>query len=66
MSACGPEESPFWVKCGDCQHRWIAVWLPMELSRVGKLLKGLACPKCGAGSKSIFHTAPEPEATSGQ
>lgn len=41
-----------WLTCKPCAHTWIAAYLPMEMSKVGKLLKGARCPKCG--DKAIF------------
>jgi hypothetical protein len=45
---------PFWAKCGSCNHCWPAAYLPMEMGRAGKLLKGLLCPMCAAGPGRIL------------
>lgn len=42
------------VRCDDCSHLWIAAYLPMRMALIAKLMKGIACPKCGASSKRIF------------
>jgi ribosomal protein S27AE len=42
------------AKCGKCGHRWPALRLPMELGKVGKLMRRAFCPECGAESKDIF------------
>jgi hypothetical protein len=41
------------VVCGKCAHQWVAMYLPMELARAAKILKGLCCPSCGALNKHI-------------
>lgn len=46
---------PFDVSCKLCRYRWTAAWTPLPLGRMGELLKGLHCPKCGGDSKTIFH-----------
>jgi hypothetical protein len=44
---------PFWAKCQPCGHIWTCAYTPMMLTAMGKLLKGLRCPMCGAGSMKI-------------
>jgi DNA-directed RNA polymerase subunit RPC12/RpoP len=44
----------FRVRCDECQHRWIAAYVPMLLDRFVRVLKGLRCPKCGGASRKIF------------
>ena len=36
------------VRCESCGHSWIAAYLPMVMAKIARLMKGLACPKCGA------------------
>ena len=40
-----------WVKCGPCAHVWIAMHLPMEMSKAATIMKRLCCPKCGETKK---------------
>lgn len=35
------------VHCGPCKHAWTAAYLPMEVSKLVRLIKGARCPKCG-------------------
>ena len=44
-------ESFMWVRCGDCEHRWIAVHLPMTIEKVAAIMKRLICPKCAKAGK---------------
>jgi hypothetical protein len=30
-----------------CEHVWVVAYLPMHISKVSKLLRRAACPKCG-------------------
>ena len=53
------EKEPFNVRCGQCEHAWIAAYTPMPLTVMGELLKGLRCPMCGIDSRKIFHKASE-------
>lgn len=48
------EDRFFWVHCGECKHSWVAAHLPMEMSKVGRLLSNLMCPKCAAESAEIY------------
>lgn len=52
-----------WVRCGNCNHRWVALHLPMEFKKSSEIIKRLICPKCATTSKSIFVCA-APEVTS--
>ena len=47
------ERKPFWAKCQECKHIWTCAYTPMMLAAMGKLLKGLHCPMCGAGPMRI-------------
>lgn len=42
------------VECGACGHAWVAAYIPMEMGKLGRLLKGLHCPSCGESSKGLF------------
>lgn len=42
-----------WVRCTGCSHVWPAVYLPMEMGKVGQVLRGLRCPKCATGARGI-------------
>lgn len=46
-------KKPFWAKCTKCSHIWTAAYLPMNLTAMGKLLRGLCCPACGVGADKI-------------
>lgn len=39
---------PFWARCRACDHRWIAAYVPMNITTFAKLVKTARCPKCGA------------------
>lgn len=54
------------VRCEDCDHSWVAAYLPMAMAKVAKLMGGIACPKCGAGTKRIVLSAPPADAQQGQ
>lgn len=49
---------PQWVRCGDCNHKWIGFYAPIEVSKMTRIIGGMFCPKCAAAgdfsSKSIF------------
>ncbi|MCX2696361.1 zinc-ribbon domain-containing protein [Ochrobactrum chromiisoli] len=57
-----PEAKPFWLRCGSCDHEWIGLHTPMEMSEFSRRLASITCPSCGA-DKNIFHI-PAPEAQS--
>jgi hypothetical protein len=44
-------ENVIWVRCGDCEHRWIAVHLPMTIEKAATVMKRLICPKCAETGK---------------
>jgi Zn finger protein HypA/HybF involved in hydrogenase expression len=46
-------QNPMSVRCADCAHIWVGLYLPQPISIAAKLMKNLTCPKCGAGSKRI-------------
>lgn len=41
--------TPMVALCGasDCDHVWIALWLPMEMLMAAAVMKSLRCPLCG-------------------
>lgn len=39
---------PAYGLCRECDHIWPLVWLPMPLYEAVMVLKGVACPACGA------------------
>ena len=43
-----------WVTCQPCAWTWAIAFLPMEMGKLAKLMKGAACPKCGDTGKNIF------------
>ena len=51
------EKKPMTVRCGSCDHEWVAVYLPMPLAKVVALVQALFCPKCGQNNKAIFFQA---------
>lgn len=34
--------------CGDCRHSWVIAYLPMEVSKLARIARGGACPKCAS------------------
>lgn len=42
-----------WVRCPDCEHRWIALWSPMPLVRAAEVLRNAHCPACGSVPEKI-------------
>ena len=46
-------KNPQRVKCWECGHVWIGLYLPQPISVAAKIMKALTCPKCGTGSKKI-------------
>lgn len=48
------ERQPVWARCEACDHRWVAVYVPMELSRFASVLKAMRCPMCASTSKRHF------------
>lgn len=42
------ERRPLVVHCGHCKHEWPIVWLPMEISRVGRIMQNGHCPNCAS------------------
>jgi Zn finger protein HypA/HybF involved in hydrogenase expression len=42
-----------WVNCKSCGHEWVALRLPMEMSKAAKVMIKLHCPNCAADAKQI-------------
>lgn len=40
----------FWAKC-QCGHIWAAAYYPTPVHLMAKILKSVACPKCGERKK---------------
>ncbi len=47
---------PQWVRCGECGHEWIGLYMPIEVNRLSKIVKGMHRPSCAADSKAIYMT----------
>lgn len=47
------ERTPQHVQCLECQHRWVAAYLPMEVGAFARLVKGMCCPMCAATSDKV-------------
>lgn len=47
---------PQWVRCGDCNHKWIGFYAPIEISKMTRIIRGMCCPSCAADSKQIYMT----------
>lgn len=47
--------TPMVALCGasDCDHVWIALWLPMEMLMAAAVMKSLRCPLCGNPSPRL-------------
>ena len=48
-----PGDKPFWLKCEQCNHCWIAAYWPILATRFCKLVKTARCPKCAERQKVI-------------
>ena len=42
-----PGDKPFWAKCKDCSHCWIAAYWPIAVETLVRIAKHQCCPKCG-------------------
>jgi hypothetical protein len=45
------ERKPFWAKCPECKHCWIAAYTGMEVAAFAKIVMRAACPMCGCAKK---------------
>ena len=49
-----PESSKLNMVCRKCRHEWEEVFpLPMISTAFGKRIRGLCCPSCAVGFKSL-------------
>lgn len=46
-----PGKTPFWVRCGDCKHEWVAFYTPILLSLMERF-GDVCCPQCA--SKNVL------------
>ena len=44
----------FQVRCGACEHQWVALYTPLPLSKSAQVLGSLHCPRCGQDASKIF------------
>jgi hypothetical protein len=51
-----------WVTCPPCKWTWIVAYLPMEMTKLARLMKRANCPKCGAGKDLKMATNADIEA----
>lgn len=42
-----PPRNEMWVTCTPCSRTWVIAFLPMESSKITKVMKGTRCAKCG-------------------
>lgn len=47
-----PWENEMWVTCKPCAFTWRIAFLPMDMAKLARLMKGTACPKCGQRDKA--------------
>ena len=47
-------KKPMTVRCGSCEHEWVAAHWPIPVNKIVALVQAMYCPKCGQDSKSIF------------
>lgn len=47
------EKRPLIVGCVACGHEWIAIYLPMEITKAARAMQAAHCPMCGASSSDI-------------
>ncbi len=52
-------------RCGDCDHRWVVVHLPMDIVKAAKVMARVCCPNCGNTGKNIFVDMPAAGASHG-
>lgn len=45
---------PQYVKCKNCNHVWIGLYLPMIARDAAKVMGALCCPMCAAGADKVF------------
>lgn len=54
MADNNEEKQPVYAECGKCAHSWPAVYIPMEVGLLCKIMDKAHCPKCGAGVKDLY------------
>ena len=54
------EQKPMMVSCNKCNHRWVGMWLPMQMSKAVAILQSIRCPKCAATSEHVV-AVPDPK-----
>lgn len=47
------DKTPQHVQCRQCQHVWIAAYLPMDAGVFARLMTALHCPMCAADATEI-------------
>lgn len=47
---------PQWVRCAECGHEWIGLYMPIDVRSLTRIVRGMHCPSCAADSKQIFMT----------
>lgn len=45
---------PVSVRCEVCEHKWVAAYLPLEISKYVRIMRGMRCPMCAANAKHIY------------
>lgn len=45
-----------WARCTKCAHKWIVVYLPIELTRFCAAVQTAHCPMCGSTVRAHEHT----------
>lgn len=45
--------APFFVRCRECNHVWIAAYLPLPVEQFARIASRLHCPMCAAGANRI-------------
>ena len=54
MTESAKPREPFRVRCGDCEHEWVAAYLPMALEKWCRVIGSVHCPACGAPPDRVF------------
>jgi hypothetical protein len=44
---------PWHVRCAECKHEWVGLYLPLPLTDVVRLTRSMLCPMCAADYTSI-------------
>lgn len=51
------ERTAMHVRCKECGHVWIGLYLPMLITDAARVLNSLHCPMCAGDATQIVHTA---------